>query len=449
MRFLSCHDSLPAHTRSCLSGCKRATITCEPENRPEGELIQLTYPGGTLLEDTGDGLREAYTEYPVQGISQRVFYIACSTPSQQIRDLGFTAQHSVNQCSDVAVGTAWNVSLSGPNDINIFREETKEISVVFMPQDLNYSIEVEIVSPIGGTLLTEQTERRLSAQAFMLPKRTESRMEDSPFVEATYSDQIIDIRDNIREEWEGSYLDDLSLKVHILINEGVEYIDDLWLFRSIHLKKYVDPLRDKIIESGIRKVNESITSIPVDSMLDYIDAYLEVIHFEGENGPLQTTGFDASMREELLRNLRPEFNSAVASVSNLVFGEPIPTSIQHGLFVDESWNWEMSATISTLFEGGTLRFNLLSGNPLRPEKIGSVAAKWVLNAAENGLEESLSFNRVEAGLEITGTSNTNPSGILSDELRLHLALSSPVDHENSSFLGSLDFNFFLLINCLF
>ena len=106
-------------------------IRCLPEKREE-DYINITYASGHLYEKIDGDYQLADESYPVEGISERKFYLHGHDVSQTLRDFEITAVHSLNECSDTANYTVVSVDID-ETEIEFFRGEEIYLPIVVLP----------------------------------------------------------------------------------------------------------------------------------------------------------------------------------------------------------------------------------------------------------------------------------------------------------------------------
>jgi hypothetical protein len=110
VNYASCENggiSSPA----CAGAMKPVKIRCLPANRPDNEMIILTFPAKHLLEKVGDNYQAAQSSYKVKEIANKKFFLHGHAPSGALRDYEIKATHNLNGCHDVAKYTIAKVDL--------------------------------------------------------------------------------------------------------------------------------------------------------------------------------------------------------------------------------------------------------------------------------------------------------------------------------------------------
>jgi len=95
IEFADCSDGFDS---ACISAFRNVKIACKPGKRPAGEMIELAFAAGHLLEKVGDEYRPAKSAYAVNEIGSRHFVLHGHAPG----DFSITAKHSVNGASGSA-----------------------------------------------------------------------------------------------------------------------------------------------------------------------------------------------------------------------------------------------------------------------------------------------------------------------------------------------------------
>lgn len=85
------------------------SIRCYPANRPDNEMINLSFSAGHLQELDGTTWKPAKTSYKANEIGSVTFRLVGITPSVRERDYSITAVHSANGCGDSAKYTVWKL----------------------------------------------------------------------------------------------------------------------------------------------------------------------------------------------------------------------------------------------------------------------------------------------------------------------------------------------------
>jgi hypothetical protein len=109
VNYASCENGISSP--ACVGAMKPVKIRCLPANRPDNEMIILTFPAKHLLEKVGDNYQAAQSSYKVKEIANKKFFLHGHAPSVALRDYEIKATHNLNGCHDVAKYTIAKVDL--------------------------------------------------------------------------------------------------------------------------------------------------------------------------------------------------------------------------------------------------------------------------------------------------------------------------------------------------
>lgn len=98
--YASCADGY--NTAACRSLFKPVSIRCLPSNRPDEELIILSFTSHHLLEKVDGEYVDAQSDYKIKELGQKTFALHGHDVSGAMRDCSVVATHNVNCCTDSA-----------------------------------------------------------------------------------------------------------------------------------------------------------------------------------------------------------------------------------------------------------------------------------------------------------------------------------------------------------